>query len=102
MGGGNLQKTCRICLKTMRADTLKRHMKTHEKKPYSIDKSQTHRSGEMKNVDQAGTSSVKCTNIDLEKLRSECFAINQEFERKIELGRNLKKIVNEEGFNIHA
>jgi hypothetical protein len=25
---------CRICLKTMRSDTLKRHMKQHEKKPY--------------------------------------------------------------------
>ena len=37
MGGGNLQKTCRIFLKTMRADNLKRHMKTHEKKPCSID-----------------------------------------------------------------
>ena len=34
---GNLQKTCRICLKTMRGDNLKRHMKRHEKKPYSID-----------------------------------------------------------------
>ena len=58
----------------------------------------------MKHVDEAGTgtSSVKCKNIDLEKLRSQCFAINQEFERKIELGRNLNKIINEEGFNIHA
>ena len=61
----------------------------------------------MNNPDQAGThmrekSSKKCINIDLEKLRSECFAINQEFERKIELGRNLNKIINEEGFNIHA
>ena len=26
----------------------------------------------------------------------------QEFERKIELGRNLNKIINEEGFNIHS
>ena len=36
MGGGNLQKTC-LCFKRMRDDTLKRHMKTHEKKPNSID-----------------------------------------------------------------
>ena len=56
MGGGNLQKTWGICLKTVRGDHLKRHMKHHEKKPYSIDESQTHRSGtsgEMKNVDDA-------------------------------------------------
>ena len=32
-----MQVTCRICLKTMRSDHLKRHMKRHEKKPYSID-----------------------------------------------------------------
>ena len=48
------------------------------------------------------TSSVKCTNINLEKLRSECFAINQDLERKIELGRNLKIIINKHGFNTHA
>ena len=35
--GRHLQKTCGICLKTMRGDTLTRHMKHHEKKPYSID-----------------------------------------------------------------
>ena len=34
---GTLQKTCRICLNTMRGDTLKRHMKQHDEKPNSID-----------------------------------------------------------------
>ena len=91
----------------MRGDNLKGHMKRHEK-INSIDETHTTATaGEMKHVDQAGTnrivtSSEKYKNIDLEKLRSECFAINQEFERKIELGRNLNKIINEEGFNIHA
>ena len=47
----------------MRGDTLKRHMKRNEKKPYSIDESQTHRSGEMKNVNQAETSSAKYLQI---------------------------------------
>ena len=28
---GNLPKTCDICFKTMRGDTLKRHMLKHEK-----------------------------------------------------------------------
>merc|ERR1711888_378207 len=88
----------------MRSDHIKSHMKRHENKPYSIDEAETHRCREMKHVDEAGTgtSSVKCKNIDLEKLRSQCFANYQEFERKIELGRNLNKIINEEGFNIHA
>ena len=65
----NIQKTCRICLKTMRGDNLKRHMKWHEKMN-SIDETHTTATaGEMKHVDQAGTnrrvtSSEKCTNID--------------------------------------
>ena len=97
----------------MRGDNLKRHMKMHEKKPHSIDEAQTylcetcgeiknvdeaatHRSGtcwEMKNVDQACvivTSSTKCKNINFEKLRRECIAEGVEFNRKIELGRQLK------------
>ena len=41
--------TCIICLKTMRGDHLKIHMKKHENKPYSIDVVeiviQTHGSG---------------------------------------------------------
>ena len=57
----------------MRSDHLKSHIKRHEKKPYSIDEAETHRSGtcgEMKNVDEAGTgaSSVKCTGLNFEKL----------------------------------
>ena len=35
--GRHRTMTCRICLKTMRSDTLKRHRKQHENKPYSID-----------------------------------------------------------------
>ena len=39
----------------MRGDHLIRHMKRHQKKPLSIDESQTHSSVEMKNVDEAET-----------------------------------------------
>ena len=35
--GKHKQVECKICLKTMRNDTLERHMKTHENKPCSID-----------------------------------------------------------------
>ena len=77
----------------MRGDNLKGHMKRHEKKTYSIDEAETHR-----NV----TSSVKCVNIDLEKLEKNIESHVDEFERKIELGRNVQKIINKRGFNIHA
>ena len=56
MGGGNLEKTCPICLKTMRGDNLKWHTKCH-KKIDSIDETHTtSTAGEMKHVDQAGTN----------------------------------------------
>ena len=81
---------CRICLKTMRSDTLQRHMKTHEKMN-SI--AETHRREK---------SSDKCTNINLDMLEKNVEYYVDEFNRKIELGRNLKIIINKHGFNRHA
>ena len=83
-------------------------MKTHEKKPYSIEEAETHRGvtcREMKNVDQAAgsaTSSVKCTNIYFEKLENNIITDMNEFNRKIELGRNVKIIINKHGFNSNS
>ena len=82
-------------------------MKHHEKKQYSIDKVETHRSGtsgEMKNVDEAKTkaSLVKYTGLNFEKLERNVECEVDEFNRKIELGRNLKIIINEENVNTHA
>ena len=78
----------------MRGDNLKRHRKHHEKKTYSIDETHSigHTAGEMKHVDEAQShrrekSSEKCTNIDLEKFGSDCFAEVKDFERKIGLGQ---------------
>ena len=60
----------------MRGDNLKIHMKKHVGEMKNVDEVETHRSGacgEIRNVDGAethsnGTSSVKCTNINFEKL----------------------------------
>ena len=102
--GKHKQVECKICLKTMRGDNLKRHMRRHEKKPYSIDESQTYTSGEMKNVDETETktSLVKYTGLNLEMLEKNVESYVDEFNRKIELGRNLKIIINKQGFNINA
>ena len=81
---------CRICLKTMTIDTLKRHLKTYEMMN-SI--AETHRREK---------SSDKCTNINLDMLEKNVEYYVDEFNRKIELGRNLKIIINKRGFNIHA
>ena len=58
MGGGNLEKTCPICLKTMRADNLKRHTKTHEKKTSGIDMV-TGKSGIKRKIDEDGTNRIE-------------------------------------------
>ena len=104
MGGGNLMKTCPICLKTMRGDHLKRHMKVHQKKPQPIHEAESHSSVEMKNVDEAETKSslVKYTGLNFEKLERNVDYYVDEFNRKIELGRNLKIIINEKNVNTHA
>ena len=93
MGGGNKQVTCTICLKTMRSDHLKRHMKQHVGEIRNVDEAETHRSG---------TSLGKCTSLNFEKLKKNVLCQADEFNRKIELGRQLKIIINEEDLNIHA
>ena len=79
-------------------------MKRHQKKPLSIDESQTHSSVEMKNVDEAETkaSLMKYTGLNFEKLKRNVDYYVDEFERKIELGRNLKIIINDQDVNTHA
>ena len=104
MGGGNLEKTCPICLTTMRADNLKRHTKTHEKKTSGVDMV-IEKSGIKRKIDEDGTNRIetcseKCTN--LEVLEKNVRSYVDEFNRKIEIGRNLKIIINKHGFNTHA
>ena len=109
---GNLQKTCGICLKTMRGGHLKRHMKKHENKPHSIDVvenvTQTHgcglsyEDGVVIETRRSGASSGKCTSLNLEELEKNVESQVNEFNRKIELGKKLKIIMNKRGFNINV
>ena len=48
--GRHKKVECRICLKTMRSDTLQRHMKTHEKKQNGIEEAGSSVSGEYDKV----------------------------------------------------
>ena len=82
----NLQKTCGICLKTMRGDNLKRHMKRHEKKPYSMD---------------VVTEKIDYhSKVDDLALKNKIVRSVNEYRRKLELGREIKKIVQELNVNI--
>ena len=76
--GRHLQVTCRICLKTMRSDHLKRHMKQHEKKPYSIDEV-------TEKIDYHST-------VDDVALKNEIVRGGNEYRRRLELGREVKRL----------
>ena len=79
-------------------------MKTHEKETSEVDMV-TRKSGIKRKIDEDGTnrmeaSSEKCMN--LEVLEKNVWSYVDEFNRKIEIGRNLKLIINKHGFNTHA
>ena len=67
----------------------------------------TEKSGIKRKIEDAGTnsgvkSSEKCTNIDLDMLEKNVESYVDEFNRKIELQRYLKIIINKRGFDTHA
>ena len=77
--GRHRTMTCRICLKTVRSDTLKRHMKRHENKPYSMD---------------VATEKIEYdSTVDVAALENKIVRSANEYPRKLELGREIKQIV---------
>ena len=108
--GRNTNKTCEICLKSMRGDVLKRHMKQHDKKEVmKVDKSSAKceicmktmrkdhlkrhmKKHEIKNiVDKKG---ILINDMTKEML---------DFNRKKEMGRKIKEIMERDAsFNENA
>ena len=94
----------------MRSDNLKKHMKKHEgENEDNIMTEGLHYVGRYDNIVTKGENDQKtennvttneeqisCTDGELEKRES---AEMEEFNRKIELGRKLNKILNKHGFN---
>merc|ERR1711954_591938 len=78
-------KTCNVCFKAMRSNNMERHMKRHKGKP--------------RNEDNVVTNGQK---ISCKELENRVIAQMEEFERKIELGRKLKIIVNKHNFNVNG
>ena len=80
----------------MRGNNLKRHMKKHERgNEYNFITSGLY---DGKTEDNIVTKGPQIRYTD-EELENEVININKEFNRKIELGRKLNKIVNKHGFN---
>ena len=121
--GRQRPRTCYVCYKTMRGDNLKRHMKQHEKKPYSIDETGCDMVGKHKQVvckiclkkmtsnnlkrhmkkHEKKTCSIDVltekieynSTIDNVALKNSITREYNEYNRKLELGREIKQIVQE-------
>ena len=108
--GRNTNKTCEICLKSMRGDVLKRHMKQHDKKEVmKVDKNsakceicmktmrKNHLKRHMKKHENKNNEDKKGT------LHKNVMLIMQDFNRKKDMGRKLKEIMdNTANFNENA
>ena len=84
-------KTCNVCFKTMRGDNLGRHMKKHERQ---------NEDNVATNVEETCLGNGKSGND--EELEKRVIAQMNEFERKMELGRKVKVIVNKHNFNVNG
>merc|ERR1712112_609022 len=94
--GKHKTKTCYVCIKSMRGDVLKRHMKKHDVKTKDNVVNKELHDGKTENNLANNEEQKSCTD---EELENEVININKEFNRKIELGRKLNKIVNKHEFN---
>ena len=106
----NLIKTCEICLKSMRGDVLKRHMKKHEKLHVEVDDKnlakcemcmktmrKNHLKRHMKRHEKKNTRDKK--GILINDMTKDML----DFNRKKEMGRKIKEIMeNNANFNGNA
>ena len=108
--GRNINKTCEICLKSMRGDHLSRHMKKHDKRSDEVVDKNTanceicmksmrkdHLKRHMKKHENKNNEDKKGT------LHKNVMLIMQDFNRKKDMGRKLKEIMdNTANFNENA
>lgn len=106
----NLTKTCEICLKSMRGDVLKRHMKKHEKE-HTVDLNnnsakceicmKTMRKDHLKR--HMNKHEKKIIKNSGGMLYNDVTIEMQDFNRKKEMGRKIKEIMeNNANFNENA
>ena len=92
--GGSKQVTCKICYRQMRSDNLQRHMNVHQIKFLDEDDA----SFNQLDIISRTPTKRKIEEVydeDLEKLRKSLIRHNDEYNRKIFLGKKLYKILGE-------
>ena len=111
--GRHQTTTCNVCFKSMRSDKLKKHMKKHDVKTEDdvvnkeLDEGENQDNIVTKRLDDVGTDDniltkrpqIRYTEEQYIALKKKVSAQMEEFDRKMELGRNLNKIMNESGYN---
>merc|ERR1711873_253744 len=81
---GNLKKTCNVCFKSMRGDNLKKHMKKHER------------------GNEEGTTLNNVKGVNYEEMEKTILSEMKEFERKIEIWKIVKTVVNNHSLNVNG
>ena len=79
--GRHKKVACKICLKAMRSDNIVRHMKKHETKQQGLDEV-------IEKVDYNSTLNVTA-------LKNNIAGRVNEYQRKLEFGRDIKEFVQE-------
>ena len=87
----NLRKTCNVCFKSMRGDHLKRHM-------MRMDHLMGNNEGTGRKVVNK-QSQIRYTDEKFIAVKKRVFAELEEFDRKMELGRYVKLVVDKHGVN---
>ena len=111
--GRNLTKTCNVCFKSMRGNNLKRHMKKHDVKTEDdVVNKELHDGKTEDNVVTKGLHDGKTednvetngqqigyTSEKFIAVQKRVFPNLEEFNRKMELGRYVKIVVDKHGLN---
>ena len=97
--GKHKTKTCNVCFKAMRSDNFKRHMKKHDGKTEDNIVTKGLHDGKTEDNILTKGPQIRYTDEQFIALKKKVSAQMDEFDRKMELGRNLNKIMNESGYN---
>ena len=81
-------KTCSVCFKTMRSDVFERQLMRRD-----------HLMDDNEGIGKTEGQQISYASVTDEELENEVIHINGEFNRKIELGRYVKLLVDQHGFN---
>ena len=95
---GNKKVSCKVCYREMRSDNLTRHMKQHssvqQTKEEICKDTVLDRSNKVEDMQSAGTTKRKFEDGDSdEDLKKEMVKDNNEYKRKIKLGKKVYKIL---------